>query len=198
VLFGIESSNALPAQQVTDGLSTRGAKQRTAASEYTLMDPQTLANAICKISAPALQDLFNGTIRALAAFGVFMAEVMVAVDGTRVVTAPTFQGCGKLAVTEYQRNRQGLRVEIVKFLFGWRLIALLDLRTLIPLAIRIVQIQAHEAPYLVALVQQAQANLAPHSRISRLVIDRAYVDGASLHALHELGITFVVIAKEPL
>ena len=57
------------------------------------------------------------------------------------------------------------------------------------------QIQAHEAPYLVALVQQAQANLAPHSRIRRLVSDRAYVDGASLYALHELGITFVVIAK---
>ena len=43
--------------------------------------------------------------------------------------------------------------------------------------------------------EQAQANLAPHSRISRLVIDRAYVDGASLYALHELGITFVVIAQ---
>ena len=142
-----------------------------------------------------MQELFNGTIQALAAFGVFMAEVMVAVDGTRVVTAPSFQGCGKLRVTERQRNRQGVQVEIVKFLFGWRLIALLDLRTLIPLAIQIVQIQAHEAPYLVALVQQAQANLAPHSRISQLVIDRAYVDGASLYALHELGITFVVIAK---
>ena len=206
VLFGIASSNALPAllfsnvaamtligfnaHQVAAGLSTRGAKLRTAASEYTLMDPQTLANAICKISASALQDLFNGTIQALAAFGVFMAEVMVAVDGTRVVTAPTFQGCGKLSVTERQRNRQGVQVEIVKFLFGWRLIALLDLRTLIPLALKIVPIQAHEAPYLVALVQQAQANLAPHSRISQLVIDRAYVDGASLYALHELGITF--------
>jgi hypothetical protein len=72
-LFGIESSNALStllfsnvaamtligftAHPVADGLSTRGAKQRTAASEYTLMDPQTLAHAICKISAPALQDL---------------------------------------------------------------------------------------------------------------------------------------------
>jgi hypothetical protein len=66
------------AQQVADGLSTRGTKQRTAASEYTLMDPQTLATAICKISAPALQDLFNDTIRALAAFGVFMAEVTLA------------------------------------------------------------------------------------------------------------------------
>jgi len=112
-----------------------------------------------------------------------------------VVTPPTFQGCGKLRVTERQRNRQGVQVEVVKFVFGWRLIALLDLRTLIPLAIQIVQIQAHEAPYLVGLVQQAQANLAPHSRISQLVIDRAYVDGASLYALHELGITFVVIAK---
>jgi hypothetical protein len=47
----------------------------------------------------------------------------------------------------------------------------------------------------VALVQQAQANLATYSRISRLVVDRAYVDGASLYALHALGITFVVIAK---
>jgi len=211
VLFGIASSNALPAllfsnvaamtligfnaEQVTDGMSKRGAKQRTAASEYTLMDPQTLAGAICKISVGALEELFNGTIRALAAFGVFMAEVMVAVDGTRVVTAATFQGCGKLAVTEYHRNRQGVRVEIVRFLFGWRLIALIDLRTLIPLAIKIVQIQVHEAPYLVALVQQAQANLAPHSRIVKLVIDRAYVDGPSLYALHDMGITFVVIAK---
>jgi len=211
VLCGIESSNALPAllfsnvaamtllgfnaQQVAEGLSQRGAQQRTAASEYTLMDPQTLANAICKISASALQDLFKGTIRALAAFGVLMGEVTVAVDGTRVVTPPTFQGRGKLSVTERTRNRQGVQVEVVKFVFGWRLIALIDLRTLIPLAITIVQIQEHEAPYLVALVQQAQANLAPHGRISQLVIDRAYVDGASLYALHELGITFVVIAK---
>ena len=193
VLFGIESSNALPAplfsnvaamtligfnaHQVAQGMSMRGVKQRTVASEYTLMDPQTLANAVCKISGDALEELFNGTIRALATFGVFMAEVMVAVDGTRVVTAPTFQGCGKLAVTEYHRNRQGVRVEIVRFLFGWRLIALIDLRTLIPLAIKIVQIQEHEAPYLVAFVQQAQANLASHSQIVKLVLDRAYVDG---------------------
>jgi hypothetical protein len=94
VLFGIASSHALPAllfsnvaamtligfnaHEVANGLSTCGAKQRTAASAYTLMDPQTLAHAICKISAPALQDLFNGTIQALAAFGVFMAEVTLA------------------------------------------------------------------------------------------------------------------------
>ena len=211
VLFGITSSNALPsllfsniavmriigfnARQVAEGLTSRGASQRTAASEYALMDPQTLAGAICKISAPALERLFNGTIQALAACGIFMAEVMVAVDGSQIGTPSTYAGCGRLAVTERHRDQQGTWVQVVKLVYGWRLIALIDLVTLIPVAIKIVQIQAHEAPHLLALVQQAQANLAPYSRIVRLVADRAYVDGPSLYALHAMGITFVVIGK---
>ena len=40
-----------------------------------------------------------------------------------------------------------------------------------------------------------RANLAPHSRIVHLVIDRAYVDGKTLYALDQMGIRFVVIAK---
>jgi hypothetical protein len=211
VLCGIPSTNALSSllfsnvpvmlvlgftvAQVTMGLTRRGVSLRTAASEYALLDPQTLANTICKASAPALMTLFNGTIHCLAAFGVFMAEAMVAVDGTRIVTTPSFADCGCLKVEEHRRDRKGADVIVVKLLFGWRLIALLDLLTLIPLAIRIVQIQEHEAPYLVDLVKQAQANLAPHSRIVRLVVDRAYVDGASLYELTTLGIVFVVIAK---
>ena len=211
VLFGIASSNGLPsllfsnvavmtligfnAWQVRQGLTQRGAKLRTEASEYSLMDPQTLAHTICKASARELEYLFNGTIRCLAAFGVFMAEGMIAVDGTQVVTTRRFWGCGCLAVTKYKRNRQGMKVEFVELVFGWRLIALIDLTTLIPLAIKIVQIQEHEAPYLLALVRQAQANLAPHSRIRWLVADRAYVDGPALYELDQMGILFVVIAK---
>jgi len=211
VLCGISSTNALSSllfsnvpvmlllgftvEQVTVGCTQRGASLRTAASEYALLDPQTLANTLCKASAEALMTLFNGTIHCLAAFGVFMAEAMVAVDGTRIITTPTFADCGCLKVEEHRRDRKGADVVVAKLLFGWRLIALLDLVTLIPLAIRIVQIQEHEAPYLVELVKQAQANLAPHSRIVRLVVDRAYVDGAALYELARLGIIFVVIAK---
>jgi len=210
-LCGITSTNALSSllfsnvavmlllgftgEQVTQGMTRRGASLRTAASEYALLDPQTLANTISKASATALMTLFNGSIHCLAAFGISMAEVMVAVDGTRIVTTPTFSDCGCLKVEEHRRDRKGADVIVVKLLFGWRLIALLDLLTLIPLAIRIVQIEDHEAPYLVDLVKQAQTNLAPHSRIVRLVVDRAYVDGASLYELATLGIIFVVIAK---
>jgi hypothetical protein len=211
VLFGIASTNALPsllfsnvavmtligfnAWQVAQGMTQRGSKLRREGSAYSLMDPQTLAHTICKASAQELEQLFNGTIRCLATFGVFMAEVMVAVDGTRVVTTERFGGCGCLAESKWKWNRQGVRVEWVELIFGWRLIALIDLTTLIPLAIKIVQIQAHEAPYLLELVRQAQANLEPYSRIGWLVVDRAYVDGPSLYELDQMGILFVVIAK---
>lgn len=211
VLFGIESTNALPsllfsnvavmnligfnAWQVAQGMTERGGKLRTAASEYTLMDPQTLARTICKASARELEHLFNGSIHCLAAFGVFMAEVMVAADGTWIVTTEHFRGCGCLAESKWKRNRQGVKVKFVELIFGWRLIALIDLTTLIPLAIKIVQIQEHEAPYLLELVRQAQTNLEPYSRIRWLVVDRAYVDGPTLYELHQMDITFVVIAK---
>ena len=211
VLFGIESTNALPrllfsnvavmsligftAYQVGHGLSRRGATGRGEASDYVLMDPQTLAETISKASAAELERLFNGTIHCLAAFGVFMAEVMVAVDGTPVVTPATYLGCGCQRKKRRRRNRAGVEVKEVELVFGWRLIVLVDLITLIPLALKIVRIQSHEAPYLLELVRQAQHNLEPYSRIRWLVVDRAYVDGPSLYALHQLGIKFVVIAK---
>lgn len=211
VLLGIESSNALPqllfsnvavmsligftAHQVAHGLSQRGAAARTEASRYVLMDPQTLAETISQASASELERLFNGTIHCLAAFGVFMAEVMVAVDGTPVVTPATYSGCGCQHKKHTRRNRAGVEVKEVQLVFGWRLIVLVELTTLIPLALKIVRIQSHEAPYLLELVRQAQQNLEPYSRIRWLVVDRAYVDGPSLYALHEMGIKFVVIAK---
>jgi hypothetical protein len=157
LLFGIESSNALPAllfsnvavmtllgfngMMVLNGLTKRGQSQRTGAREYVLMDPQTLADTICKSSVAELERLFNGTIACLAAFGLFMAEVMVAVDGTKIVTGSEFAGCGCLKSTQTKRNEQGIQVKVVEMVYGWRLIALIDLVTLIPIAIRIVQIQ---------------------------------------------------------
>jgi len=211
VLFGIGSTNALPSLlfsnlavmsligftswQVWHGLSDRGRFRRGQSSPYVLMDPQTLAETISKASAGELEKLFNNTIHGLAAFGLFMAQAMVVVDGTPIVTTARYQGCGCQKVEKRGRTKQGVQVTLVDLVFGWRLIALVDLVTLIPLAIKIVKIQAHEAPYLVELVKQAQANLAPYSRIRWLVVDRAYVDGKSLYKLDQMGIQFVVIAK---
>lgn len=212
VLFGINSINALPvllfsnvavmtligfnARLVKEGMSKRGQRQRTDVRPYVLMDPQTLAETICKSSLSELEKLFNGTIRCLAQYGIFMAEMMVAMDGTGIETTAHFSGCGCQKVTEWKTDRKGLRVEVVSLVYGWRLIALIDLTTLIPVAIKIVQIQASESPYLIELVKQAQANLAPYSRIVTLVADRAYIDGDGLYQLDQMHIRFVVIAKK--
>lgn len=211
ILFGIASTNALPellfsnvavmtllgfnAHLVENGMTRRGAQQRTGERPYVLMDPQTLADTICKTEHRELERLFNGTIQRLAAAGVFAARVMAVVDGTRVETTPKYQGCGRQSVTHRHRNRQGVWVETVELVYGWRLIVLLDLMTMIPLAIKIVQIQEHEAPHLLDLLRQAQENLAPHSRIVTLVVDRAYVDGPTLYKIEQLGITWYLTAK---
>lgn len=211
VLLGIASSNALPALLFSDvavmtlvgfnaylvehGMTQRGAAQRTGERPYVLIDPQTLAGTICKTSAEALADLFNGTIRLLAAAHVFPAQVMAAVDGTKIPTTRRFRGCGCMPETQRKRQRDGSWVEVVKLVYGWRLIALVDLMTLIPIAIKIVQIQEHEAPHLLELVAQAQRNLAPYSRIVSLVVDRAYVDGATLYQLDQQGIIWYLVAK---
>ena len=211
ILFGIVSTNALPellfsnvavmtllgfnAHLVENGMTQRGARQRTGERPYVLMDPQTLANTICKTERQELERLFNGTIQRLAAAGVFAAQVMAVVDGTRVETTPKYQGCGRQSVTHRRRNRQGVWVETIELVYGWRLIVLLDLVTMIPLAIKIVQIQEHEAPHLLDLLRQAQENLAPHSRIVTLVVDRAYVDGPTLYKIGQMGITWYLMAK---
>jgi len=211
VLFGIASSNALPAllfsnlavmsllgftvRQVFEGMTLRGQNRRNGEREYVLMDPATLSETISKASAKELEKLFNGTIHCLAAFGIFMAEAMVAVDGTQIETTALYQGCGCLRVEKRRRGKKGIKVTTVELVFGWRLIALLDLVTLMPMALKVVQIQANEAPYLVELVEQAQENLAPYSRIRWLVVDRAYVDGKSLYKLDQMGIRFAIIAK---
>ena len=212
ILFGVNSMNALPsllfsnipvmlvigfnARLITSGKSRRGEKARNADSKFALMDPQTLAETVCKSSVQELEKLFNQTIHALAKYGTFMAEMMVAIDGTRIITTEHFSGRGCQEVSEWKKNRQGLKVEVIEFVYGWRLIVLIDLTTLIPIALKIVQIQAHEAPYLVELVKQAQINLAPYSCIKTVVVDRAYVDGKSLYQLDQMGIGFVLIAKK--
>lgn len=211
ILFGISSTNALPALLFSDvavmtlvgfnaylvehGMPQRGAAQRTGAQPYVLMDPQTLASTICKASAVALADLFNGTTQLLAAAHLFPTWVMAAVDGTQIPTTRRYRGCGQLAVTRRKRQRDGSWLTVVELVFGWRLIVLVDLATLIPVAIKIVQIQEHEAPHLLALLAQAQQNLAPYSRITSLVVDRAYVDGPTLYQVHQQGLRWYLIAK---
>lgn len=212
VLFGIVSMNSLPpllfnnvaamklvgfnAHHIANGLTRRGDALRRDKPKQGPLSPQCLAQNICKIPPSVLEKFFNETIRCLAAFGVFAAEVMAVIDGTLLVTTENYEGCGCLKVEKRARRKEGGWVTIIEFIFGWKLIALIDVRTRIPLAIKVVQIQEYEGQWIVPLVKQAQENLAGYARIVKVVADRIYLDGEDLWELGQMGLIFVVIAKD--
>lgn len=213
VLLGIESMNALPpllftntaamtllgfnAYQIANGFTKRGEARRKDKQKQGPLTAQCLAQNICKLVPGQMEALLNGVVHTLAAFGIFAQEISVVIDGSRLETTEKFKGRGCLRLERRVKEKgTGRLVTIDVFLFGWKVIALMDIRTRIPLAAKVVKIQEYEGDYLLPLLRQAQANLGEYARIVKVVADRIYLDGEDLWELNQMGILFVVIAKE--
>lgn len=211
ILFGIVAMNALPAllfsnmaamtlvgfnaHQVRNGFTRRGDHARKQKPKQGPLSPQCLAQNISRLPIEGVMAFFNGCIRCLAAFGFFAAEVTAVVDGSPIETTDKYEGHGTLAVHRRKRQKGGGWVTVIEYVFGWKVVALMDLATRIPLAVKVIQIQAYEGEWLVPLLKQAQANLGAYARIVKVVADRGYLDGVDLWEVHRLGIVFVVLAK---
>lgn len=211
-LLGIESMNALPAllfsnvaamtligfnaYQVANGLTHRGDDQRTKRPKQGPLSPQCLAQNLSKFTTEQMASLFNGVIRLLVGVVGLSGDLTVALDGSKMETTAKFTGRGCLTVIRKVKDRKtGQIVEVAKLLFGWKVLVLIEVRTRLPLALKVVKIQEYEGRWLVPLVKQAQENLGEHARIGKVVIDRGYLDGDDLWQIDQMGITFVIVAK---
>jgi hypothetical protein len=210
-LFGIDSMNALPgllfsdealmqlvgfnAQQVRQGVCQRGRTKRQGERTPGPICPDTLANNVVQCNLRDLDALFNGVIRALAQAGVFGKRVTGIADGTDLETPHSYQGCGQATRKRRIEDKWGRVQEIEVTVYGWKVLLLIDAGTKIPLAVKVVQIQEHEALWTRALVTQTQANLAGHARLHKGVFDRGFLAGTDLWWLDQHGMTFVVPAK---
>ena len=211
-LFGIESINALPAllfsdealmrlvgfnaQQVRQGVCQRGRTKRQGERTPGPICPDTLANNIVQCNLRDLEALFNGVIRALAKAGVFGKRVTGIADGTDLETTERYQGCGQATRKRRLEDKRGKVHEIEVTVYGWKALLLIDAVTKIPLAVKVVQIQEHEALWTRALVTQARANLAGYVCLYKVVFDRGFLAGTDLWWLEQQGIRFVVPAKD--
>lgn len=211
-LLGIESMNALPAllfsnmaamtligfnaHQVAEGFTRRGDDKRKERPKQGPLSPQCLAQNLGKLTAEQIEGLFNRVVRLLVGVVGLRGNLTVALDGSKVPTTKTYPGCGCLAVIhKVKEKKTGRLVEVVKKVFGWKILVLIEVQTRLPLAMAVAQIQAYEGEYLVPLVKQAQENLGERARIRKVVIDRGYLDGEDLWQIDQLGITFVIVAK---
>ena len=212
VLFGGQSMNELPqvlfsnialmelvgfnARQVEAGLTKRGDAQRKSKKKQGPLSPQCLADNISKLSREQMESLFNQMVQCVVRWGLLDGQRIVALDGSKLETPKTYEGCGKLKQTRSVKVKgQKERATEEYYVYGWKVLVLMDVHTRLPLSMKVVKIEEYEGRWLVPLLEQAQRNLGTRGRISSIVIDRGYLDGADLWQVHQQGVLFVVVGK---
>ena len=212
VLFGGQSMNALPrwlfsnmalmelvgfnAHQVEEGLTKRGDAGRKTKKKHGPLSPQCLADNISKLSQEQMETLFNQMVECLVGWGLLDGERIAALDGSKLPTPETYEGRGKLKQTRSVKIK-GQKEPATEeyYVYGWKVLVLMDVHTRLPLAMKVVKIQEYEGRWLVPLLEQAERNLGTRGHISTIVIDRGYLDGEDLWQVHQKGVIFVVVSK---
>src|SRR5437588_89220 len=184
------------ARQVQEGLTKRGEASRKSRKKQGPLSPQCLADNISKLSQEQMENLFNEMVQRLVAWGLLDGERLVALDGSKLPTPETYEGCGKLKQTRSVKIKgQKEHATEEYYIYGWKVLVLIDVQTRLPLAMKVVQIQEYEGRWLVPLLEQAQRNLGTCGHIGTIVIDRGYLDGEDLWQVHQQGVIFVVVGK---
>ena len=212
VLLGGESMHELPhvlfsdlalmelvgfnAHQCESGLTKRGDASRTTKKKQGPLTAQCLADNICKIPQEEMERLFNRMVQLLARRGLFSGKLVVALDGSKLPTPRSYQGCGKLKQTRSVKVKGQKEAATEEYyVYGWKVLVLIEVQTRLPLAMKLITIQEYEGKWLVPLLEQAQHNLGTQAHIETIVVDRGYLDGEDLWRVHQLGVIFVICGK---
>src|SRR5438552_7068079 len=212
VLLGGESMHELPhvlfsdlalmelvgfnAHQCESGLTKRADASRTTKKKQGPLTAQCLADNICKIPQEEMERLFNRMVHLLARRGLFSGKLVVALDGSKLPTPRSYQGCGKLKQTRSVKVKGQKEAATEEYyVHGWKVLVLIEVQTRLPLAMKLIKIQEYEGKWLVPLLEQAQHNLGTQAHIETIVVDRGYLDGEDLWRVHQLGVIFVICGK---
>ena len=189
------------AHQVKNGSCERGTKLRkTPIPEIRgSLCVDTIANHIGTITPRRIENFFNRCILQLAKQGVFPKKINAACDATLYETTNKFKGCGsvtrKVKVKARGYRKSGELKEVPVTLYGWKVWAIYEIKTGIPLAIKIDTIEKPDNLHVLAVLEQAKENVKIASIIDSLVIDRGFLDGKVLYKIDEQGIEFVIPLK---
>jgi hypothetical protein len=184
------------ARQVEEGLTRRGDDKRSRKKKQGPLSPQCEASNISKLRAEQMEARFNQMVQPLVAQGLVDGERIAALDGSKLPTTKQYEGCGKLKQTRQVKVKGQKEAAIEEYwVYGWKVLVLIDVQTRLPLAMKVVTIEADEGAWLLPLLKQAQHNLGTRAHISTIVIDRGYLDGQDLWQVHRSGVIFVVVSK---
>ena len=189
------------AHQVKAGSCDRGTKLRKTPMPETRgsLCVDTVANHIVTITPRRIENFFNRSIQQLAKQGIFPKKIHAACDCTLYETTSKFKGCGSVTHKRKVKARGYRKVgelkEVLVTLYGWKVWAIYEIKTGIPLAIKIDTIEKPDNLHVLAVLEQAKENVKVSSIIDSLVIDRGFLDGKVLYEIDRQGIEFVIPLK---
>jgi len=180
------------ARLLEEGLTRRSSDKRSSEKDAPKpFHPRILANFMDKMNVVEAERFFNRAIYCLAQLGVFPKEITCVIDGTDIETTAKCKGAGSR--TKYKE----IKGRIVTYqAFGFKAVALFDLATQIPIAVKVGKINRHDHKFAHSLLRQAEINLAGTSRIAKVLADRGFIDGRMMYRLDKRDIFFVVPAKK--
>ena len=160
------------------------------------MHKNTLSDAMEKLKAEELEQIFNGAIQILVRRGVFLeSQGVFALDSSDLPTTARYEGAGRRTKMRKKRDRKGQLVEIPETTYGFKLFAVYEMERRLVVAVKVTPINPHDSNFTLDLVRQAEANLGP-GILQVLLVDRGFLDGESLWPLKdEMKIDFIVPAK---
>jgi len=200
-------------RQVREGTCARGRKtpapqtQNDSAQAPDDSQPSTIRGPFCPdsiavyiqaIAASALERLFNGMVAILAAHSYFPKKIHALLDSSEIQSTELCEGCGKVTKEKappLRRRKKRIR-KVLETVFGFKIWAVWDPTSRLPLALRFATIETSDIDFAREVVQQAVTNLGDQVRIVSLAVDRGFMDGTFLWWLHHtMHITFYIPAK---
>src|SRR5438445_12521602 len=127
------------AQQCENGLTKRGDAQRQTKKKQGPITPQCLAENISKLKQEEMEALFNQIVQLLVRWGLLSGERIAALDGSKLPTPQSYEGCGKLKQTgkvKVKGDKEPVTQEFYEH--WWKVLWLMDVPTCLPVSMKLV------------------------------------------------------------
>lgn len=172
------------ARQIQERFCQRGKGKRRGP-----MDRDTLADFLSRFSAKEVDFILEEAVRVLVKDKLVRGKTYI-LDATDLPTTKRFRGCGMKRVVKKVRGRGGQEVEVVEYVYGYKLLVLMEARHKLVVAVRMVKINEHEKRFTKRLVREAQERTGGAVKV--LLVDRGFIDGVLLWWLKKMKIHFVI------
>lgn len=190
------------ASQVRQGSTQRGLSRRQRPVEIRgALSYETVADNLVKLTTEQLERVLNGMIQCLARQGVFPRKIDAVLDTTDNEATSKYKTDDGRPVPVVKRdkrpdvraNRHATKVEVN--VYGWKVWIVWEPTSRIPLAIRIDGINEPDNKHAYDVLDQARKNVAGHSVIRSVALDRGFLDGKLLSRIDADKIWIYIPAK---